>query len=716
MILLADVMHSLPSAADLGRYVLLAAGLGFVVFFHELGHFLAAKYCRVRVDQFAVGFGNAIFSWRKGIGFRKGSTWPEAEARLEEYDKQHNKLSDQPADQPLTSQQSERGLEALGIGETEYRLNWIPLGGYVKMLGQDDMATEAAGDDPRSYQNRPIRSRMLIVSAGVLMNVLLAAIGFMIVFLMGFHTPPAEVGGVLAGSPASFAMTDNGTLAPLQVGDHILQLDGKTQQDFGKLALTVALVHEGESIPMVVRRRDGQVQTLHVTPMRTAGDSAGLLSLGILPPLDLRGPDVTEQVDPAFSNPDLFPAEVRDLHPGDVITAINGQAVDSSPQADDQWMLNRAVADSDGKPVTLTVKSADGSTHSLSVWPHFSGPFSADDDLSFAGMTPRARVDELMSDSPAVGQLHPGDAFVSIAEPPDGPALENPSAKTLRDAVNNAGQRGQPIVLTVLDSSGATHTTKPIVPDVKLSDDRRGLSILLGCDEQNTVVGTVAPDSSAAKAGIQSGWRITSVAGQPVSNWFQVRSILSAATPGEPLKIEAMTPSGPTTVSLSPGRDDIDAAKYMTFTTDLSSMLHEREEVRKTRNPIIAARWGAAETRDFILQFYVTLRRMIGGSVSYKQAMGPVGIVRFGAMSAARGADWLVWFLSMISANLAVANFLPIPVMDGGLFVLLILEGVQGRPLSLKTQQVIQMVGLAIILSIFLLVTYQDITRTLGHG
>jgi regulator of sigma E protease len=102
---------------------------------------------------------------------------------------------------------------------------------------------------------------------------------------------------------------------------------------------------------------------------------------------------------------------------------------------------------------------------------------------------------------------------------------------------------------------------------------------------------------------------------------------------------------------------------------------------------------------------------MFTGSVPLGQAMGPVGIVRFGAMSAARGPDWLVWFLSMISANLAVANFLPIPVMDGGLFVLLLLEGVQGRPLSPKTQQVIQMVGLAFILSLFLLVTYQDITR-----
>ena len=65
----------------------------------------------------------------------------------------------------------------------------------------------------------------------------------------------------------------------------------------------------------------------------------------------------------------------------------------------------------------------------------------------------------------------------------------------------------------------------------------------------------------------------------------------------------------------------------------------------------------------------------------------------------------------MISANLAVVNFLPIPIVDGGLFTFLIVEKIQGRPLSAKTQSIAQVVGLAIILSVFLLVTYQDIAR-----
>jgi regulator of sigma E protease len=91
--------------------------------------------------------------------------------------------------------------------------------------------------------------------------------------------------------------------------------------------------------------------------------------------------------------------------------------------------------------------------------------------------------------------------------------------------------------------------------------------------------------------------------------------------------------------------------------------------------------------------------------------MGPVGIFHAGTKLAYKGTDWLIWFLSMISANLAVVNFLPIPIVDGGLFTFLIVEKLRGKPLSPYAQQVAQFVGLAVLLGVFLLVTYQDITR-----
>src|SRR5437879_652429 len=100
--------------AQLPSLILLVLGFGFVIFFHGLGHFLAAKWVGIKVEQCAVGFGQAMFSWRRGMGFTAGSSGKKYEELL-------------------------AAKEAQGYGETEYRLNWIPLGGYVKMLGQDDL-------------------------------------------------------------------------------------------------------------------------------------------------------------------------------------------------------------------------------------------------------------------------------------------------------------------------------------------------------------------------------------------------------------------------------------------------------------------------------------------------------------------------------------------------------------------------------------------------
>ncbi|MEO0631569.1 MAG: site-2 protease family protein, partial [Planctomycetota bacterium] len=131
---------------NVGEIALIVFGFGLVVFIHELGHFLAARWAGVRVLAFAVGFGPAIVSWRKGLGVRRGSSAAEYE-----------KLSyDGPAE---------------GVSPTEYRLNWLPLGGYVKMLGQDDADPSHRSEEPDSYNASAIWKRMVIISAGVIANV-----------------------------------------------------------------------------------------------------------------------------------------------------------------------------------------------------------------------------------------------------------------------------------------------------------------------------------------------------------------------------------------------------------------------------------------------------------------------------------------------------------------------------------------------------------------
>src|SRR3954466_4993158 len=273
--------------------ILLVVGFGFVIFWHELGHFLAAKWVGIKVEQFAVGMGHALVSYRSGLGWKFGNTRTEYETRLKAHLDAKN-VGTAPAD--YTDAQMSRAAEELGLGETEYRLSWIPIGGYVKMLGQDDLKPGADADDPRAFNKKSIPQRMLVVSAGVIMNIILAAILFMVLFLYGFRAPSPVVGYVISGSPAQ--------QAGIRPGDTILSFNGQPQQDFTKITLNTALASTDEPLRVKVRRVNGAEETLEIQPVRREGASKSFLELGIRASSSLEGYKAKDYPDPA-SNPDL---------------------------------------------------------------------------------------------------------------------------------------------------------------------------------------------------------------------------------------------------------------------------------------------------------------------------------------------------------------------------------------------------------------------------
>jgi len=166
-------------------------GLGLVVFVHELGHFLVAKAVGIKVERFALGFGPRV------VGFQRG--------------------------------------------ETEYSIRALPLGGYVKMLGQDDFRPRKviAEEDPRSYNAKPVWARLAVVSAGVTMNVVFALVLFVAIAMIGRDVSAPVAGGVKKHFPASevqIAWHRGPTSQPatqpvvtrgLQVGDRITRIEGE---------------------------------------------------------------------------------------------------------------------------------------------------------------------------------------------------------------------------------------------------------------------------------------------------------------------------------------------------------------------------------------------------------------------------------------------------------------------------------------------------------
>ncbi|MHC4996193.1 MAG: site-2 protease family protein, partial [Planctomycetota bacterium] len=298
---------------------LIAFGFGFIIFVHEMGHFLVAKAVGIHCTQFAIGFGQSLLTWRRGIGFRVGSTEREYYTRIAKHLEMELGPNGEPPESIPTEKLSKAAAE-LGLGETEYRFNWMPLGGYVKMVGQEDMDPTALSSDPRAFNNAPIWARMCVISAGVIMNAIFAIFFFVGAFLYGVAFPPAQVGAVTPGSPAAIAVAQNDPNAiGLKMGDRVVLLNGEKPSDFMDLSIASALSAEGEKVTLTVERplEDNARYEFVLEPK--VDPISELRSIGIAPPFGLR------LNSKAVNIPDNL--KEMGLQPGMTLKKVNGQPV-----------------------------------------------------------------------------------------------------------------------------------------------------------------------------------------------------------------------------------------------------------------------------------------------------------------------------------------------------------------------------------------------------
>jgi regulator of sigma E protease len=217
--------------------------------------------------------------------------------------------------------------------------------------------------------------------------------------------------------------------------------------------------------------------------------------------------------------------------------------------------------------------------------------------------------------------------------------------------------------------------------------------------------------------------RITQVAGQSVHNWTELRAALQHATAQGAQRNQdttvALQYELPTTGREKITRDIVVPAQQAKALQKLGWQLPMDESLftplnvtlHADGNPLTAAAMGFRQTGKMITMTYLTLDRIFRGSVALEQLRGPVGIVHLGSQAADRGFMWLLFFLAAISVNLAVLNFLPLPIVDGGLFLYLLYERMTGRPPSVAFQNGAIAVGLCLIGSIFLFTFYHDVVR-----
>lgn len=717
-ILAADTSLIQAWGGRLYNIALMMLGLGFVIFVHELGHFLAAKMFGVKCEKFYIGF---------DVPMKIG-----------------------PIRLPSK-------LAKFQWGETEYGIGSIPLGGYVKMLGQDDdprklkeenqriqggdaptdptinpqensLATDAAVRklDPRSYPAKPVFARMIIISAGVIMNLIFGVLMAATAFRLGVPYTPAVLGSTMPGDPA--------WKAGLKSGDRIVGIESTEddQMSFDEIRKKVAIggIRNKEQPLELTYERQGERNKIKVTGSMAHADPQARHNFQTI---GIRSTSITEVGQAAtFGKLQEFEnKKLSDLKPGDKILGVDGVLLESNDGSGDffGYQLDEILHPKLNKQVELTVerKVADSKqTISVALNPL---------PLKTLGLKfqPGA-VSVVADDSPA------SKAGIQIGDLPvkfNGQAIAD--AVTLPNQVATmAGQKvslelmranSDPVVLEwtvptrfVLENdlptygpvgmeipgSGLVYRISPKVASVTSTDPASESSIQPGDVVQQIQFGKL--DQTHAK--YLKDTKLEDLFSKQipiddVRNMQYVHAVLQALPAGMPLSLvverNSKIVSGGVVV-----QEQSDA-----FSPD------RRIALSPYRQTYVAKSWGQALQKGF-----QEIRRGIGDVLEFLQLIvtgkafnyigGPATIAVQATSAASQGVTSLLMFLTLLSANLAVVNFLPIPALDGGHMVFLAAEAITGKPVNEDLQMKLTIGGMIALLCLMVLAFRNDILFFLG--
>jgi regulator of sigma E protease len=535
-----------------------------LVFVHELGHFLFARLFGVRVDVFSIGFGPKIIKHKRG--------------------------------------------------ETEYCFSAIPLGGYVKILGQDPHEEVAASDRHRAYFSKEPWKRFFILLGGPLFNFLFAIMVFSVMLMLGEPHVGTKVARVIPGTQAE--------VVGFRVGDVITAVNDTVVTRFEEVE---EIVSNSPNIPLIIRVRRESVghRDIRVTPQLTDGFSiyGEPIKVGEIEGLEVMGrfPVV------AVPNPGSAAAKAG-IKSGDVVIQVMGKTVTSYEQ------IEAAVQQALSQDVKF---------------------------LEFV-VEPRTFVQ-----------------WIGAKEPPA--------------------------------PSGVARLVK--LPAQALER--------LGIYSSELMVSGVLPNSPSQKAGITEGDLLLSINGTQLKSFHQLRAeVQKVGATKKQANLAIMREGKTVSVELEPtvneSKDPITGQTVQSFAIGVYPLLVASEPDMVTErifNPITLTAVSWSRALDLSAKTLVSIKKLFTRQVSMGTIGGPLLIGKLAGDSLSRGLISFLKVMALISISLAIFNILPVPVLDGGHIVLLGIEALRGKPLGTKQTELIQQVGMSLIMLLLVVVLFNDISR-----